>query len=76
MNTDKLEKLIARYSVAIQRGDLCEIETLCNRVEAEADAIGYANHARLLRLHTAAERVSERAERARVRQSRAFLDAR
>lgn len=63
MNTDKLEKLIERYTRAIwaKRPNADHIDILCGMVEAEADRINYPNHGRLAALHTQAERTQERA---------------
>lgn len=59
---EKLEQLISQYDTAIHAPRPCPetIDELCSAVEAEADRIGYDNHARLQALHTAAESVCAR----------------
>jgi hypothetical protein len=60
----ELERLIAAYTAAIfaQPFNGAEVDRLCRAVEAEADRVGYTGHARLMAIHTAAERASIAAE--------------
>ena len=56
LRRDQLGMLIKDYWAAIDARNVAEIGRLSREVDAEAERTGYPNHARLRRLHAAAER--------------------
>jgi hypothetical protein len=58
-----LEELLEEYERAagLQYPDVDRLALLGQRVEAEADRVGYTSHSRLMALHTAAEQAADRA---------------
>lgn len=59
-----IEKLIAAYEAAVVDPlfDAEKAARLCRAVEAEADRVGYQDHARLMSLHTMHEQAALAAE--------------